>query len=237
MTSLIRRSLFLLGCLLAASCTTDTPSYSIALTAPDAVSLGPGESSPVEMTLTRLSAESGEVRLTIYSAPEGVTLEPTELVLPQGEESITLTPTLAVAANTTVRGLNEVVLVAEDAGNTRFATAYSLYVVVLEPPEPQPDFGITVDPRQITLFVGQNTLLRVALTRSQGFTGPVTLSLESPTTRISAQPATIGADQTTAELEILTDRSTTAIPVPLKVIATSEDGRQAKASFTLNLRR
>lgn len=237
MTSLIRRSLFLLGCLLAASCTSDTPSYSIGLTGPDTVTLAPGDSAPLEMTLTRLSAASGEVRLSVYSAPEGVTLEPAESVLPQGEESVTVTTTLSAAADTTERGLNELVLVARDASNSEFSTAYSIYVVLLEPPEPQPDFGITVAPRQVTLFVGQSTRVQVAVTRSQGFTGPVALTLEAPTTRISAQAVTIPPDQTSGDLVILTERSTTAIPVPLKVIATSEDGRQAKAGFTLNLRR
>jgi hypothetical protein len=238
MTSLIRRSLFLVGCVLAASCTSDLPSYSVQFAGPDAVTLTPGESAPLELTLTRFSTEeAGEVRLSVYDAPEGITLEPAESVLPAGEQTVTVTPTISAAQNAPAVGRTELYLLARDAANTSLQTLFSVFVVILEPPAPQPDFGISAEPRQITIFVGQAARPRVTVTRSQGFTGPVTLTLESPTLRIAADPVTIPADQTAATMNITTTTSTTAVPVPLRIIATSEDGRRATTGFTLVLQR
>ncbi|NPC84967.1 hypothetical protein HPC49_42960, partial [Pyxidicoccus fallax] len=127
MMSTLRRCLFLLGCVLAAACTTDAPYYQVAVTAPEAISLLPGESTPVEITLSRESNQTaGEIRLGLRNAPEGVTLSP-DVVLPAGEATVTATPTLSVAPGTTAAGTQLTLLYAEDPGE-EIATGARFYV-------------------------------------------------------------------------------------------------------------
>ena len=236
MMSRFRRSLVLLGCVLAAAaCTTDTPFYSLQVDAPDTVSLLPGESRPVEITLTRVSEEqSGEIRLGLQNAPEGVTLQP-EIVLPAGEESVTATPTLSVPAALIEPGPRLTLLYAEDPAKD-FAAGASFYIVILPQPVAQPDFSISVEPRQVDIFAGQSTQVQVTVTRAAGFTGDVAITLQSPTGRITAQPLTITADNPSRVFFINTDRSTTRIPAVTTVIATSADNRTATTGLTINLR-
>jgi|GEM_PF-2432139 len=231
----LRRSLFLLGCVLATSCGGDVPFYQVQVDVVDTVSLVRGESTPVEITLSRTSDTPGDIRLTLFNAPEGVTLSPA-VILPAGEETLTATPTLAVAANTTAKpGLYRTQLLAEDAANDRAAGAL-FFVVLLPVPESQPDFSISVEPRQVNLFAGQSEQVPVTVTRAAGFTGPLTLTLETPTSRIQADPATIAAGQTSKQLFVSTERATTRVPVVTTIVATSEDGRKATTGLTLNLR-
>ncbi|WP_240359036.1 hypothetical protein [Pyxidicoccus trucidator] len=231
----LRRSFLLLGCLLAAACTSDTPFYSVQVDVIDAVSLTPGESTPVEITLSRVSDTPGEVRLSLENEPEGVTLSP-DVILPAGEDSITATPTLAVAATTTAEaGLYRTQLLATDEANDRAAGA-TFFVVLLATPAAQPDFSISVEPRQVNLFAGQSQQVTVAVTRAEGFTGVVTLTLESPTSRVFAAPTTVPAGTTAQLFLVATDRATTRVPVPTTVVATTEDGRRATTGLTINVR-
>ncbi len=231
----LRRSLLLLGCALAASCGSDVPFYRVQVDVVDAVSILPGESVPLEVTLTRTSDTPGDIRLNLVNAPAGITLSP-EIVLPAAEESITATSTLAVAANTTAEsGLYRTQLLAEDAANDRAAGAL-FFIALLPAPAPQSDFSISVEPRQLNLFAGQSDQVVVTMTRAAGFTGAVTLTLESPTSRVRMDPSTIAADQTSRQVNIFTDRSTTRVPVVTTLIATTEDGRIATTGFTVNVR-
>ncbi|MCP3138949.1 hypothetical protein [Pyxidicoccus xibeiensis] len=234
MMSTIRRSLFLLGCMLAVSCASDRPFFRIGIQATDTVTLAPGESTPLEITLSREADFPGEVRLNLANAPAGVTLTP-EVILPEGETSITASPTLAVAAETTAQGMQRTQLLAEDAANDVAAGA-TLFLVILPLPTTQPDFSVAVAPRQVNLIVGQSTQVPVTITRAEGFTGPVTVTLTSPTTRVRADAATIAAGQSNTNLFVFTERSATPLPIPTTVVATSEDGRQATTGFTVNLR-
>ncbi|MCY1016451.1 hypothetical protein [Pyxidicoccus sp. MSG2] len=232
--SALRWSLLILGSALAASCGGDTPYYSVQVDAPDTVSITPGENTPVELTLTRIADNRGNIRLSLAQAPEGITLLP-EVLLPAEEESITATPTLAVASNTTTTGLVQTLLLAEDPTN-EFAAGATFFIVVLPKPAPQPDFSIAVEPRQVNLYAGQSTQVPVTVTRAEGFTGKLTLTFEAATSRVRVDPLTIEAGETTRQLYLYTDRSTTRLPLAATLVATSEDGRKATTGLTLNIR-
>lgn len=232
--STLRWSLLVLGSALAVSCGSDTPYYNVQVDAPDTVSLIPGEAIPVEVTLTRVSETRGEVRLGLARAPESISLLP-EIILPAEQESITATPTLAVAANTTTTGLVQTLLLAQDPANG-FSAGATFFIVVLPKPAPQPDFSIAVEPRQVNIYAGQSIQVPVTVTRAEGFTGPLTLALETATARLRWDPVTIEAGQTSRQIFIYTDRSTTRLPVAATVVATSEDGRKATTGLTINIR-
>ncbi|AEI62313.1 hypothetical protein [Corallococcus macrosporus] len=238
MTPSLRRpllgGLFLACCALALSCGNDGPFFRLAFSLPDTLTAAPGESFPVEFTVLREGDDQSAFRVDLQSAPEGVTLTP-EFVLPENEASVTATATFAVAQDTQFRGMTRALLTATNAAET-FATSANLFLVILQPPVAQPDFSIAVEPRQVDLFAGQNEKVRITVTRAEGFTGPVTLSLETPTRRIGMQEVTIPAGETFVEPYINTDRGMTRVPVAASLIATSEDGRQASTGISVNVR-
>ncbi|QDE81273.1 hypothetical protein BHS07_06665 [Myxococcus xanthus] len=238
MTPSLRRSLigslFLVGSALALSCGSDGPFFRIAFDLPDTLTAIPGESLPVDITVRREGDDQSAFRINLQNAPEGVTLAP-EIALPEGEPSVTATATYSVAQDTQARGMMRALLMATNAAET-FAASANIFLVILPPPVAQPDFSVTIEPRQLDLFAGQNEKVRITVTRAEGFTGPVTIALESPTRRISMPTVTIPADQTFVEPYIDTDRGMTRVPVAASIIATSEDGRQASTGTTINVR-
>lgn len=233
MMPVIRRSLFILGCLFAASCNSNSPYYRVQITAPEVVSLAPSESAQFDLTVDRVGDQPGELRVNLESEPEGITLTP-EVVLPASEETVTTPVTVAVAEDIQVTGTQQMLLTAVDPVRDIIAGA-RFYVVVLPPTQAQPDFSIALEPRQITLYPGQTEFVRVNVTRVAPFAGPVTLTIESPTLRITAKPLVVTPEQSSVNFLIATESSTTRIPIPITVIATSEDGRQARTGLTLNV--
>ena len=91
-----------------------------------------------------------------------------------------------------------------------------------------PDFSLAVEPRQVDLIPGARGKTTVTVTRTAGFTGRLVITLVSPTQRLSADPLTLEADQTSAELAVNTDRSLSYIPVITRFVATDESGRTAE---------
>ncbi|AGC42740.1 hypothetical protein MYSTI_01392 [Myxococcus stipitatus DSM 14675] len=234
MMPVLRRSLFLLGCLLAISCNSDSPYYRVQFSMPDTVSLSPGESTQFDLTLDRVADQPGELRVDLVGAPQGITLLP-QVVLPEGSESITVPVTVSVAQDIQVSGTQTTTLQAKDSGKDLISTA-TLFVVVLPPPTPAEGFSITTEDRTLDVFPGQNQLATIQVARTSGFTGALTLTLESSSRRILAKPLVVPAEQTSARFLIQTTDSATRLPQPITVIATSEDGRQAKLALTINVR-
>ncbi len=228
------RSLLLMGCALAMACGSDSPNFRMSFGLPDTITAIPGESLPVDITVQREGDDQSAFRINLTNAPEGVTLAP-EIVLPAGEPSITTTATYTVAPETQARGLSRALLLATNAAET-FATGANLFLVILPPPSPQPDFSVSVEPRQVDLFAGQNAKVRITVTRAEGFTGPVTVALDSPTRRITLPTVTIPADQTSVTPYIDTTRGMSRVPVAASIVATSEDGRQATTGISINVR-
>lgn len=234
----VTRCLSLIACAFIALAGCDSgPSYSIEWTITDTVTMTPGETLALPFTVTREAENHGEVRITLDSPPAGVTLSPAELLIPEGQDTLTASPTLAVAADSsaTLQDVSDIVLVARDPSNN-FTSGARVYFSLLAPPAPQPDFSLTVEPRQLDLNVGQRRPVTVTVTRAAGFTGPLTVSLDSPSSRIQAEPVTLAGDQTTATLTVITDGRLIRAPQAARFVATSEDGRQATTGFTVNLR-
>ncbi|QSQ18052.1 hypothetical protein [Myxococcus landrumensis] len=234
MMPVLRRSLFLLGCLLAISCNSDSPYYRVRFYMPDTVSLSPGESVQFDLTVDRVGDQPGELRVDMVTAPEGITLSP-QVVLPEGEESITVPVTVSATQGIQVSGTQQTLLQAKDSVKDIVSGA-TLFVVVLPPPVPADGFSIAAEDRTLDFYPGQTQFAAIQVTRTNGFTGPVTLTIESPTKRVLAKPMVVPAEQPSTRFLIETTDSTPRLPVPITVIATSEDGRQAKMGLTINVR-
>lgn len=174
MTPSLRRSLFrglfLVGSALALSCGSDGPFFRIAFDLPDTLTAIPGESLPVDITVRREGDDQSAFRINLQNAPEGVTLTP-EIVLPEGEPSVTATATYSVAQDTQARGMMRAQLMATNATET-FAASANIFLVILPPPVAQPDFSVTIEPRQLDLFAGQNEKVRITVTRAEASPAP-----------------------------------------------------------------
>ncbi len=231
------RCLALVACaLVALSGCEGGPSYTIEWSITDTVTLTAGESVALPVTVQREAENHGEARITLRNAPAGVTLTPSEFSIPEGQDTVTATPTLVAAADAApLQTVSEFALVAEDPSNN-FTSGARVFLSLLAPPAPQPDFSLTVEPRQLDLNVGQRRPVTVTVTRAAGFTGPLTLRLDTANARIEAEPVTLAGDQNSATLTVITDGRLARVPVAARFVATAADGRQASTGFTVNLR-
>ncbi|MBN9687945.1 MULTISPECIES: hypothetical protein [unclassified Corallococcus] len=219
---------------LALGCGGNTPYYHLDWGGQDTVTVAPGDSVPYDIAIQRIADNLGEVRVSASITPEGVTFGP-PFILPEGETIASTTATITVAPSVTSYGVNALQLIAEDPANNVTARG-NISLVILEPPEPNEAFSISVEPRQVNVTPGQSGQTTVTVTRAEGFTGALTLSLETPgTTRLGSDPVTLAPGETTTQVRVTTDRSLNVLPYAVKFVATDETGRTAKTGFTFNL--
>ncbi|RKH30982.1 hypothetical protein D7Y13_18905 [Corallococcus praedator] len=226
--------LALLACALTLGCGSGTPYYRLDWGGADTVTVTPGDSVPYDLAVQRIADNLGELRISVAGTPVGVTMGP-DFVLPAGETIVNTTLTISVAATTTTYGLGGIDLLAEDPANDVTASG-GIAVAILPPPVNQPDFTVTVTPRQVDLIPGARSETTVTVTRAEGFTGELVITLESPTQRLTADALTLAEGQTSAEISVSADRSLTLVPVITRFVATAPDGRTASTGFTFNLR-
>ncbi|MBZ4332651.1 hypothetical protein NR800_34390 [Corallococcus interemptor] len=225
--------LAVLACALALGCGGDTPYYRLDWGGEDTITAAPGDTVPYDIAIQRIADNLGEVRVRAVIVPEGVTFGP-EFSLPQGETTFSTTTNVTVSRGVTTYGVNPLQLVAEDPANNVTARG-NISLMILEPPEPNEAFSVAVEPRQVNLTPGQSGQTTVTVTRAEGFTGALTITLESPSTRLTADPITLAPGETSAQVRVATDRSLTVLPYAVKFVATDETGRTAKTGFTFNL--
>ncbi|RKH52003.1 hypothetical protein [Corallococcus llansteffanensis] len=228
--------LAILACALALGCGSGTPYYRLDWGGEDTVTVTPGDTVPYNIAVQRIADNPGAVRVRVAGAPAGVTVGP-EFSLPEGETIVNATLSIEVSPGTTAFGVGGIAFIAEDPANAVTASS-GVAIAILEPPVTQPDFSVAVEPRQVNLIPGARGRTTVTVTRAAGFTGRLVITMVTPnnTSRLSADPLTLEADQTSAELAVNTDRSLSLIPVITRFVATAEDGRTATTGFTFNLR-
>ncbi|RKG61311.1 hypothetical protein D7V80_35120 [Corallococcus sp. CA054B] len=227
--------LAVLACALALGCGGNTPYYRLDWGGEDTVTAAPGDSVPYDISLQRIADNLGEVRVRPAVVPEGVTFGP-DFTLPEGETTASTTATITVAPGVTSYGVNALQLIAEDPANNVTARG-NISLIILQPPEPNEAFSIAVEPRQVNVTPGQSAQVTVTVTRAEGFTGPLTIELETstPSNRLDSDPVTLAPGETTAQVRVTTDRSLSVLPYVVKFVARSEDGGTAKTGFTFNL--
>ena len=76
----------------------------------------------------------------------------------------------------------------------------------------------------------------ITVARAPDFTGPLSITLDSPNGDIQAKPLTLAGDQTTGTLSVNVHSATSRVPVATHIVATSEAGRSATTGFTFDIR-
>jgi hypothetical protein len=227
--------LALLACALALGCGGNGPYYRLDWGGADCVTVTPGDSVQYPIIVQRIADNLGEVKVSQADAPEGVTFGP-PFVLPEGQTRVDTTATITVSPNVTTYGVTGIVLAAEDPANSVTANS-NIALAILQPPEPATDFTLAVTPRQVDVIPGQRAQVTVTVTRAEGFTGPLVVTLETPSNRLAADPLTLAEGQTSAQIHVQPDRSLSTLPYVVKFVATAPDGRVAKTGFTFNVNR
>jgi hypothetical protein len=105
--------------------------------------------------------------------------------------------------------------------------------------EPTPTIDIVATPTTATVSQGGNTTVNVALTRSGGFAGDVTLAVESPTGSLitgTAAPATLGSSVTSSVITLTAGAAapTGAVTVTIRATGTGVTAKTATVALTVN---
>ena len=143
--------------------------FSVGLT-PQSLSLSPGSSGSVQLTLIPQGGFTGTVNLELVGAPSGVELTPTSLTVSGGPVSQTLT----LSVGTNVAPGNYTVRLRASSGS--LVKEANLALTVSAPPS----FELAASPASLNARVGETALLTVTLTPQGGFQGAVLVSVSAP---------------------------------------------------------
>lgn len=166
-----------------------------------------GDSVQTTLTLTPQNGFSGTVNLALQNPPAGVTLSPTSVTL-SGSAPQSFTLTFSTTASTPT-GPQTLTLVASQGSLSKTAS-FELTVT---------DFSISLDADQTMRAQGQSfSDFNLILTSVAGFSGSVSLSLQSPPSGISIAPTSLSAS---GPLTLSVDRSVPAGVYTLTLVASS----------------
>ncbi len=143
--------------------------FSISLT-PQSLSLSPGSSGSIQLTLTPQGGFTGTVNLELVGAPNGVELSPTFLTVSTGPVSQALT----LSVGTNVAPGNYTFKLRASSGNLVKEANLGLTVSA------SPSFELAASPTSLDTRMGETALLTVTLTPQGGFQGAVLVSLSAP---------------------------------------------------------
>jgi hypothetical protein len=212
------RGVIPLGAVLLAGCGNGftppppVPDFSLLVT-PSTQSIQAGSSQQFTMTATVLNGFSGMVSVTFSGLPRGVTA-PTNIVLtPSVPEMLTLT------AEATATVGSATITVQGKSGSLVQTASFLLSVT----PPPQ-DFSLSATPSSISLQAGGASLkINLTLTGINGFTSPVTVTMNGVPLGVTASPSSLSLIPGTAQQTTLSAAGYTA-PGLATILLTATSG-------------
>ncbi|WP_157463788.1 beta strand repeat-containing protein [Deinococcus pimensis] len=183
------------------------PSFSLTLDA-GTLNLRAGGTSTVDVTVTPTNGFSGAVNVTLSGAPQGLT---GTLDLPTGTTHGTLTLT---ATNATPVGAHAL-SVNGTSGDLKAGAALTVNVVA--------PFTLTAA-ESAGVKAGGSVNLPVSVTRTDGYSGDVTVSLEDASGVLSADPVTLNATGRDTNLVIRATSGVATQSLPVTIVATDASG-------------
>jgi uncharacterized membrane protein len=188
---------------------------------PGSQTVSAGQATSYTVTVSRVNGFSGSVTLSASNLPSGATASwklsngTTSNVVPPGLNSATLT--VQTASSTPTKSYYPIVT--GTSGNLSHATAVTLVVQ----PATQPNFVLAASPASQTVLQGDSTSYAVNVNRTDGFNGPVSLSvagLPSGATAAWSPSSTVPATSSSATLTIQTANNTSADNYNLAITGT-----------------
>jgi len=172
--------------------TVTPPPTTIAIAlAPTTATVARGATATTTVTLTRGGNYTGAVTLAASSSNTGVTVAFNPASLPNGTTASTATITVGATATT---GATTLTFTASGAGVTSATSTLALTV-------PAP--GITLAPvSNLSIVQGGSGTIPLTITRTNGYTGDVTVTATNLPAGVTAAPFTIGAAATTGTMTV-----------------------------------
>ncbi|MGE0135578.1 MAG: S8 family serine peptidase [Dehalococcoidia bacterium] len=217
------------GYLVSNTVAAPTPDFSIAVS-PSSRTVTPGGGANYTVTVTSLNGFNSPVTLDVQSGlPAGAgssfTINPVTPTVGGATTTLNITTTGATPAG------NSTLTIRGTSGALVHSTTTALEVVV-------PDFSVSASPSQASVNPGGGTSYTATVTGLNGFTDPVTLSVEGLPANASASIVTNPVNPTpggaTSTINISTTGSTPGGSYPLTIRGTS-GALQRTASVTLNV--
>ena len=155
------------------------PDPAIAITlASSAASIPQGGSAPVAATLTRSGGFTGTVNLTVEGVPAGVTGSVGNVQTTGGTTTATVT---IQVAGTTAPGTYQLTVRATGSGVNDATAPFALTVTAVA----AGSYTLALNPATLSLARGASGNTTVGITRTEGFTGAVQLSVEGAPTGVT----------------------------------------------------
>ncbi|HSJ65613.1 MAG TPA: hypothetical protein VK922_17105 [Gemmatimonadaceae bacterium] len=176
-----------------------SPSIGVALSA-TALSLAQGQSGTVGVDISRGGGYTGDVSLAASGLPAGVTAAFTPASVSGASSVLTL-----VAASGATPGTYTITVTGSGAGVTDASANLTLTVST---PSPSPFIGVRLNADEIWVARGQSRQWEAIVTRGNGFTGTVSLTIEGlpPNVVATLTPSSLSAG-VSGSLLILTAES------------------------------
>jgi uncharacterized delta-60 repeat protein len=164
---------------------------------PAALSLSRGTSVTLFAQIARLNLFSGSVTVTLSGLPPGVTASPSPLVIQSGELSGVLS--LSADPSASEGGPTTVTLTGSGLGNGVPRTHTATLALTIAP---APSFNLSVAPTATTLAQGGSTTLDLTVARDSGFAEPLSTTLQTLPSGVTAQGGSFGATDLTSTVTL-----------------------------------
>ena len=181
-----------------------SPDFVMALT-PASLSLKQGSNGDVKIDVTRLNGFDDPITLSLTSPPAGVSAA--NIVIASGSSSGTMTVKTTANAALVSSNLN----ISAISGGLSHNAALALSVLDVS----KPDFSLSLTPSSLTALTDSSADLNLTLTRVNGFSGAVDVTLTNPPAGFGANTVTIAAGSSTAKMTIITGFSAGVFPLTL----------------------
>ncbi len=205
-----------------------TPGTLSISTAPVTVNAVAGTSVTINIGITRGGSFTGAVAMTIEGLPTGVTATFTPASLASGVSTSELSLTVAASVPAATTNLT---LRASGTGVTTATRAMALAVTVPDPG----NFALALNPAALSVTAGQSASSTVNITRSGGFTGAVSLSVEGLPNGVTAAftPETVTGAQAQLTLTASSTATAGAFTATVRGGAIGLGGRTASLALTV----
>lgn len=197
-------------------------------TSSGSAALAAGETSTINITVTRPVGYSGALTLTAQNMPSGVTATFSPSVLDAGESASTLI--LAADANAP-DGIGSVVVQASGAD----VQPQSATINVTIGAATVGGFTMTVVPGLVTVSKGGSTSALVAIARSGGYTGAVAIDISGFPGGVNASVSPGSTSGSSATINISVDPSVLPGTYTATVTATGTNGAPQSATLSLTV--
>lgn len=198
---------------------------------PSNVTIRQGQSGAVDMTITRTGSFTDAVTLAVASAPAGVSVTFTPVVIPA--TSTRSTVTIDVAGNAQP---GNVVLTLRGTGTGLVSEPITTAIALTITPDPG-RFTLTANPTALSLEQGQSGTVALSVAREPPFVSSVTLTFEGLPAGVTASPSPIivVSGATTANVSFSASAAAAAGTYAVTVRGTAADVPSATAQIALTV--